>query len=147
MDFQKKTVELISNIKDLTGYLHYMRQFKSYLERRGFPICEVEGEKEWMRRWRKLSRYVDVYSYRFFSRYTDNPQGIVPENVAMRYIENLLNPLKYRKYFEDKNQYARYIPKEWMPKTIARRIGGGPILDGDYKTLKNSKLIIGGVMQ
>ena len=117
---------------DTLSYRHYKSQFKSYLHNLGCENKSCPGEDEYMRKWRALSNDVEPYSYRLFSQYCGNNPYIVPEGVARRCIEPVLNPPRFRSFYGDKNMYAVYLNKNRMPTTILRRIGGGTFLDADF---------------
>lgn len=65
-------------------------------------------------------------------------KNIVPENIGRCYIEPVLNPLKMRPVYEDKNMFPIFCGKHSLPETIVCRMGGGPILDRDYNPIHNS---------
>jgi len=64
---------------------------------------------------------------------------IVPTYVVHNYINPILNPIKYRGFYEDKNSFEKLIPT-CFPHAILRRIGGG-WYDSDYQmvTLSSDK--------
>ena len=39
-------------------------------------------------------------------------------------IENILNPMRYAKYYADKNMFDRLLPEGSLPKTIIRKMNG-----------------------
>jgi hypothetical protein len=104
------------------------------------PNSPVEGEKEYVAKWQRLSHRKDPYSYRLFSRYVGNDPNITPEGICRRKIETVLNPLRYRPFYEDKNFYSRYMSDLNMPATYLRRIDGATILDSKYKTVSSDLL-------
>ena len=85
----------------------------------------MEGEREYLHKWRKLCNRVEPYSYRFFSHFMGNSSLIVPEDVARQYIERTLNPIRYRNFYSDKNLYEYYIDSKYLPISYLRRIRGG----------------------
>ncbi|WP_297900655.1 sugar-transfer associated ATP-grasp domain-containing protein [uncultured Parabacteroides sp.] len=127
-------------IEHILGYVFiiinnhiYSKQFKNRLRSLGYNSAERQpGEDAYIRKWERLSNKVEPYSYRLFLRYIGQNENIVPEAVGRTFIEPVLNPIRYRAYYSDKNLYAQYLPKEFLPETIARRINGGKILDSDY---------------
>ena len=121
----------------------FSSQFKSYMHSLGLNTgISVDGEKEHLQKWGKLSRNIEPYSYRLFSRYCGNNPNIVPEEVGQRKIETVLNPLRFRAFYSDKNMYGLYLDKTCMPKTILRRIHGGPFLDADFTPFYSVDTII-----
>lgn len=55
----------------------------------------------------------------------------MPESLCHNRIEPVLNPVAYRAYYEDKNIYDRLFPREWLPATLLRNLGGR-WTDADY---------------
>ena len=119
----------IISILNYRTYCAYRRQFKRYLLRQGFKNTFVEGEDKYKELWSKLSRRVEPYSYRFFSHYCGKTPYIIPEDIGHTVIERILNPERFRAYYSDKNMYAQYIRKEYLPDTILCRINGCEILN------------------
>lgn len=113
----------------------YKKQFRKYLQNLKIPNRPVDGEDAYIAKWQRLSSRRDVYSYRLFSRYCGNNPNITPEGICRCKIEQVLNPLRYRPYYEDKNLYSQYMGDLNMPATYLRRIGGGEILNSEYSTV------------
>lgn len=124
---------------NLAMYVFFTRQFKKYLKIQNIPNKPCDGEKEYIERWSKFNTTVEPYSYRLFSRYVQmERENIVPENIGRCYIEPVLNPVKMRPVYEDKNMFPVLCGKDVFPLTLVCRMGGGPILDSDLKTLTKS---------
>lgn len=104
------------------------------MKKNGIPNVEVEGEKKFINKWSKLGSYVDPVYYRCFSKYLGNNENIVSGNLCVEYIEPVLNPLRYRDLYEDKNMFGKILPKEILPKTILRRMNG-IFMDEDYNVI------------
>lgn len=113
----------------------YKKQFRGYMRNLNIPDTPVEGEEAYIAKWQRLSKRTDIYSYRLFSRYCGNNPNITPEGVCRRQVEAVLNPLQYRPYYEDKNLYSQYLGDLNMPATYLRRMGGGVILDANYRAV------------
>ena len=92
----------------------------------------------YIEQWSKLSKKIDPYTYPLFSKYIDNYMDIVPEDVGITYIEPLLNPIKMRPFYSDKNMYEKYMNfNKGLIKGIIRRIAGGvQLLDVNYNKLE-----------
>jgi hypothetical protein len=125
-------------LRNYRVYKLYSNQFKHYLELRGFPNVKAEGEDEYLNKWRQLTDRVEPYSYRLFSHYLGPNPNIVPEDIGHSIVEATLNPERYRSFYSDKNMYSTYIPKQNLPRTVARRINGSTLLDEDYQALGQS---------
>lgn len=114
-------------------YRFYSEQFKHYLDIQHLENKKAEGEDEYLQKWKALSSRVEPYSYRFFSHYLGFTPNIVPEDIGHSIVEEILNPLPYRRVYEDKNIFPDLIGKENVPRTIVCRINGSKILDADYR--------------
>lgn len=109
-----------------------IKHFKELLRLQHFPNKELEGEKEYVSYWKRLTTVVEPFSYRFFANYCGKTKYIVPENIGHSYIESKLNPQKYCVYYEDKGVFAKIFPRNWLPTHLIYRINGGTLLDADY---------------
>ena len=99
-------------------YRFYSEQFKHYLDIQHLENKKAEGEDEYLQKWKALSSRVEPYSYRFFSHYLGFTPNIVPEDIGHSIVEEILNPLPYRRVYEDKNIFPDLIGKENVPRTI-----------------------------
>lgn len=115
---------------DGRSFRYHSSRFKSMVEHLEIPRLKIVGG-EYEKKWSVFGR-VDKYSYRLFSRYCGFTPDIVPEDIGHRKIETVLNPLRYRAFYSDKNTYGLYLPKTCMPVTVLRRMGGGRVLDDEF---------------
>lgn len=84
------------------------------------------GEDEYIKFWKRFHKRVEPYTYRYFQPICGNNPHIVPEDIANRYIAPILNPIRFRSYYSDKNMYQYYIhPKEALPFSYLFRVLGG----------------------
>ena len=120
-------------LKHYRRYRRYSGQYKSYLKEQQFENTKAPGEDAYIKKWEVLCPRVEPYSYRFFSHFCGYTPNIVPEDIGRSYIEEILNPVEYRKAYEDKNLFPEIIGKENVPRTIVCRINGSNLLDADYK--------------
>jgi len=101
---------------------------------------KTEGEELFLKKWKKLTSDVNVIYYRCFSHYIFLPNeslsNIISGDISVKFIEPILNPIKYRAYYEDKNIYGKMYPKEWLPKTYLRRMNG-IYMDEDYNVISD----------
>ena len=118
---------------DRATYRCYRNQFYNYLTKLGLKYQHSEGEEAYVAKWSKLSKRIETYSYSLFSIYCGSTPNIIPEDVGHRKVENVLNPVRYRSFYSDKNMYGTYLTSECMPATVLRRVNGGQILDNQYK--------------
>lgn len=113
-------------------YIICRNQFKRYLKLRGFQNKKAEGEELYINKWKKITKRVEPYSYRFFSHYCGHTANIIPEDIGFSYIEKKLNPIKHQATFSDKNLFPIIVGKENLPRTIVCRINGSNLLDEGY---------------
>ena len=132
-------------LENMLGYIYikmnsfiYIRHFKRILKLQGYnPHEKIEGEEAYVKKWNALSLPVERYSYRLYSHYCGKNPDIVPEVIGRSIIEPILNPVRFRAFYSDKNLYRKYLPDSFLPRTIACRIGGGNILDQAYQPIQN----------
>lgn len=119
------------------SYKFYSAQFKRYCAMHGIPDSSVEGEMEYIKKWSVLTPRVEPYSYRLFSRYMGADADIIPEDIGHTYLENILNPRRYRDYYADKNIFDNMFCTGTMPVTILRRMRGSCLLNACYEIVNN----------
>ena len=122
-------------------YRIYRNINKNNLSRLGIKNKPVEGEEEYIRKWSVFNNRVEPYSYRFLSRFMGHNPNIIPEDIGHVFIENILNPCRYRSYYSDKNFQDIIYGKHVMPKTFLRRIHHSKICDQDYQIVDVERTI------
>ena len=132
--------ESVYSLRNRKYYRFYSSQFKHYMELRGFADTEAPGEKDYVEKWRVLSKRVDPYSYRFFSHYCGYTPRIIPEDIGRTIIEDVLCPITYRGVYSDKNLFPIIVGKENLPRMLLCRINGGCLLDSDWHPVGNDIL-------
>lgn len=123
---------IISNSKLWYAYKGYE---KIYLNRTKSTKVSVsnkrEGEDEFIKKWKRISKFVSPIDYRLYSQYIGNDSNIVPEYVMRKIIEPIFHPVEYRQFYNDKNMYDKLLPKAFLATSIIRCIEG-VFCDGDY---------------
>ncbi len=101
--------------------------FRERLVKNGIPTdIPAEGESDYVKFWQQFHKRVEPYTYRYFHRLLNNDSRIIPEDIANRYIEPILNPIRYRGFYSDKNSYRFYIrPEGAIPFAWCYRSLGG----------------------
>lgn len=132
---KKAIINKLEGLRKWRCYSHYVKQFKRYCRMQGITDVPAEGEDEYVRKWSVFTPRVERWSYRLFSRYMGANADIVPEDIGHTYIEDNLNPLRYRDYYSDKNAFDDLFREGTMPATILRRVGGSVFLDADWKAV------------
>lgn len=139
MSFLKKIKIIVDKLllkrRRYKSYIFHSKQFKSYLKNQNYRNVKIKGEELYLRKWRKLCRRVEPYSYRFFSHYCGYTPNIIPEDIGHSYIDYFLNPVEYRSVYEDKNLFPEIVGINNVPQTILRRINGSEILDVNFQLL------------
>lgn len=101
-----------------------------------------EKEEEWFRRWSKLGKTDKVF-YRYYSRFIGEDLDILPDDLMHNIIEPLLNPMRFRGLYADKNMFDKLLKpyfKEYItPKTIFRCIKNG-LFDSDYYVVSRDQV-------
>ena len=113
----------------------YRKESIGYMKRLGIKNTKVEGEDEYVNKWKQLFPLVDRPSYRLYSHYCGQTPDIVPEGISRILIEKVLDPIPYRYAYEDKNMFPLIIGKEYLPETVVARINGSVLLDSNYRPL------------
>lgn len=121
-------------VKNIIGKARYDswyfgRHYHRLLQRDGCDCGQAEGEEAYLNRWRRLSRQVEPYSYRYYSRFCGPTADIVPEYILHNQIEPCINPLALWDEYEDKNRFALYLGDGCLPATVLCRMKGGEISD------------------
>lgn len=113
----------IINRLDFTTYKHH---YTFLLKRspKASLMFSKEEIKQYKKKWKKISSKFTIKDYLLFSRYIGKEINIVPESISHYYIETILNPIKYRSFYEDKNIYDKIFPEKYLPKTFLRCIDG-----------------------
>lgn len=139
MNFNK-IISMISIIgTDIINYLDfivYKKQYRNLLKIS--PINPVAITKEQYlahrKKWSGFGKYYSDLDFKLFSRYIGVSEDILPESISHCFIEPILNPIKYRSYYEDKNMFDKVLCKDFLPQTIIRRIDG-VYYDADYNEM------------
>ena len=111
---------------------------RDIMSKNGISNHEIEGECLFLDKWNKLSIKTSPVFYRCFSKYIGMNPNILPGDICKSIIEPIMNPVRYRDYYEDKNVFGKLYPKDWMPKTFLRRMNG-IFMDEDYNIVSVTK--------
>ena len=137
---------IIHKYRQYKCYRFYSSQFKNYIKIQGFQNEKVEGEDEYVSKWKVLSPRVEPFSYRFFSHYVGYSPNIIPEDIGHSYIEPILNPIPYRLVYSVKSLFPKIIGANYLPRSIVCRINNSCLLDENFqKAEKDLSVYIGNV--
>lgn len=84
----------------------------------------IEGENEFIRKWQTLSSNVNINYYRCYANYIGKDINILPEDICCNIIEPILDPIKYRYFYDDKNMFERILTPDFLPIALLRNIRG-----------------------
>ena len=83
------------------------------------------GEKEWVRKWKVLG-IPNKKFYRLYSQFIGPDINIVPDDIMSNIIEPILNPVRYRSLYEDKNMLDKFFSPQFdtpiTPHNLIRNI-------------------------
>lgn len=137
----------VNRILNLAKRLQYFRIGNAWCNhvlslRKEKPKVSPEILRAYKKKWRPLSKFVSVkYPLCFADRF-ENPKDLVnvcPEDICHAYIEPVLNPLTTDGFYDDKNNFAKLLPKEYFPDEWIHCIDG-VLYDGDYAFVPKEKL-------
>lgn len=93
----------------------------------------------WKTRWSALGSTNEVF-YRYYSRFIGEDLNIVPDDLMHNVIEPILNPMRFRGLYADKNMFDKllkpYFDEKVTPTTLVRCIEGG-LYDENYYSISN----------
>lgn len=124
----------------------YRKQYAYKLKVNGIPNVACEGEQMWGGYWKALGINPLSESYRLFSRYMKADTNILPETTSHYVIEPILNPIKMRGYYADKNFFEKICPEGFCPKALLRRIRNH-YYNADYRLLNLDEAVFGKILK
>lgn len=110
---------------------------------RGYKATvKKEHSRNYKKLWSPLSRIVLNKYLKVFA--TENLKEefipyVAPEDLVHHYIEPALNPYPYRGFVEDKNNFGRLIPSDYLPNELLHWIQGIPY-DEKYERIPQESL-------
>lgn len=108
-----------------------------------YEAYSKDKAEEWLKRWSVLGKTDKVF-YRYYSRFVGDDINILPDDLMHNVIEPLLNPMRFRGLYADKNMFDKllkpYFKEKVTPKSIVRCINGG-LYDENYYLMNNADVI------
>ena len=132
----RKLYKTWGNLMAYGLHLYYNGWCNKIVKMQKIPNKKMEGEAQYIAKWKQLSRHVNPKYYRIFSKYIEPTANIVPEDICHNVIEHILNPAKHRVFYADKNMYDKLFQKGTLPDTILRCIQSS-LYDSNYKIVDN----------
>ncbi len=100
-----------------------------------------EKAEEWINRWSMLGKTDKVF-YRYYSRFIGDNLDILPDDLMHNIIEPVLNPMRFRGLYADKNMFDKllkpYFKDNITPNTLVRCIKNG-FYDFNYHTISRDQ--------
>ena len=124
MKYKKKIASVIRKALYLFRQHIHEKFYHSIMKRNGIPNKSSEHEKAWVERWSQFGIKAKPTQYRVFRQYIGDDINIVPEDICHDYIETILNPMRFRGYYADKNVFDKLFPQDYFPKTLLRKMCG-----------------------
>lgn len=139
--------KLLNKVVTLAKRLIYLKQGWSWCNKvfkiRGYKATfKKELCENYKKLWSPLSRIVLSKYLKVFATKDLKEEFIpyiAPEDLVHHYIEPVLNPYPYRGFMEDKNNFGRLIPSEFLPKEHLHWIQGIPY-DEKYERISEEAL-------
>lgn len=141
---------LVGNVLDhalnlVLSRLFYMKEINKIMKMLSISNKKVKEEDLWYAKWKRIGVYVNRKYYRVFSKFLDPMQhdltNICPDDICHNYIEPLLNPIRYRSYYSDKNEFDKIIGGGNFPQTVLRN-QNGCLMNADYEALDRHSIDI-----
>lgn len=134
MNYKAWFIELVKSCRypGLSQFIYsclYARRYKRDAIWAGVKMKDIDAASL-LKSWSSLSKVWELTTYKYFANYTDNIENIIPESVGRTCIEPVLNPIRFRPYYSDKNLFAKICGEDNVPKTLICRIMGGVIFSG-----------------
>ena len=105
---------------------------------------KLSKEDIWFEKWSKLLSDTNRKYYRIYNKYIGEDINIMPDDACHMIVEPILNPLKYRHFYSDKNMFDRVLCLKFnklvTPQTYIRNING-IYYDIDYNKISKENLI------
>lgn len=99
-----------------------------------YPNEKKTRENEWVKKWSCLGQ-TNKQWYRLYSHFIGENVDIVPDDIMSNVIEPILNPVRFRSLYEDKNLLDNYFmtqfSKRITPPTLLRNINNA-LFSGNF---------------
>ena len=120
---KKLVKKVVRNFFNEKACRYYKRSYRALLKHNQIPNKPCPNEEMWREKWGKLGRFNNA-EYRLFSQYIGNNVNIIPEVLCKNLIEPILNPIRYRGCYTDKNFFDKLFEQGVLPRTLFRKMNG-----------------------
>lgn len=119
------------------------KKLKGFLNRNGYKPTDSISRNKWNKRWSTLGSTSLVF-YDYYCKFLGEDINIVPDDLMHNIIEPLMNPIRYRGLYADKNMFDKflrpYFAEKITPLTLIRCINGG-LYDENYYSVEYDDFI------
>lgn len=119
-------------------FVVYKKHYDGLIKNVSAPQVNSKIKDAYLRKWRQLSKHCTDRDLRLFAPFIGESEDVLPENISHNIVEPILNPIKYRPYYEDKNMFDKILPQGSLPITFMRRIGNC-YYDVNYRKIDNAE--------
>lgn len=113
----------------------HAREIAQMCKSANITLRPVEGEDEFLAKWRPLMKNVNIDSYRFYSQFIGCDPNILPDDLFHAVIDPLINDKPSLPVYLNKNLYELLISKDAFPVCVIRNMNGD-FLDKDYRDIQ-----------
>ena len=122
-------INLLTRVFNYALHLLYIQFYRKQIKRcklseAQLPKSRNELKREYNAKWGKLSSNINFNEVLYFARYIGYNNNIITESVCHNCIEPVLNPIRFRAYYQDKNIYEMIFPKSYLAKAFLSKRGG-----------------------
>ena len=109
------------------------------------PTHTRRDEQKWLDYWRPLGVDPLKETFRAFYPYMGASLRIVPATTCQQVIEPILNPVKMRGYYADKNFFEKILPADFCPIAVIRKIQG-QYFDVNYHFIEMNEDVLADIL-
>lgn len=113
----------------------HAREIESMCKTANITLHPVDGEEDFLTKWKPLMGNVNIDSYRFYSQFIGCDPNILPDDLFHAVIDPLINDKPSLPVYLNKNLYELLISKEAFPVCVIRNVNGD-FLDKDYRDIQ-----------
>ena len=123
----------------MTSELNACQKFAVWHRNRGMTKTDhfdKDGYRRYREYYKKYGLPAPKSEYEIFASSLPKGAIVTPEIVVQNFLMPIMNPLDYRIYYEDKNNFEKILDPQWLPQAVLRRIDGF-FYDKDYLPLNS----------
>lgn len=136
--FSSSIRKYLKNKRYKANIAYFKSYFKHIIKENNIEEYVKDDSKlmnEWTEKWGVFGYKPLKCGWEAFHSHMKNDINFVPNEIARNFIEPILTPEEYQPFYNDKNSFGLFLPKEWMPKTLFRSMKG-MLYNGEYEVVK-----------